>query len=136
MSKKLSILIIIIFGTISLLLIALIYVAGTDESLIADPLLIWIYALLAFAIGITVVFTLLSMVKTMLANHKAAIKILIPIIVFITIFVTGWLLGSGDKITILGYGGTQNIGFWAHFADMMLYAIYAIFILIGLVIVG
>ena len=40
------------------------------------------------------------------------------------------MIGSPEKISIIGYEGTDNFGFWAQFTDMIIYATYALFIAI------
>ncbi len=138
---------VLLLGLISVVLVALIYFGGTttplmvgEESLevpkFTDTLLYWTYLLLFLTLGITVLFSLLNFFKKLAANPAAALKSLIPIVVFILIFVVGWLIGSEEKISILGYEGTDNEGFWARFTDMIIYAIYALFIGLGLTIAG
>lgn len=137
----------LILGLVSVLLVVLMYVGGNAESLMVgeesltvpkftDPLLYWSYFLLILAIGITLFVTLLSFVKQLIANPVSAIKTLVPLVGFILIFVVSWFLGSGEKISIIGYEGTENEGFWAQFTDMLIYASYALFIGLGLTIVG
>jgi hypothetical protein len=84
----------------------------------------------------TLSVTLIGFIKDLISNPKSALKTIIPIVIFVLVFVGGWLLGTDDKISILGYEGDENLGFWAHFTDMVVYSIYALFIAIGLTIVG
>jgi hypothetical protein len=45
-------------------------------------------------------------------------------------------LGSGERLSIIGYEGTENEGNWARFTDMIIYAIYALFVLVITAIIG
>ena len=64
----------------------------------------------------------------MIASPAAGLKALIPIAIFVVIFVVPWLLGSPYKVSIIGYEGSDNVGFWAQFTDMIIYANYALVI--------
>lgn len=137
---------ILALGIISVLLVALIYVGGNAESLtigedslnvpkFTDTLLYWCYFLVALAIGLTLFLSLAGFVKKLIENPAGGVKSLITIAIFVVIFVVAWFLGSADKISIIGYEGTDNFGFWAQFTDMIIYAIYALFIgLIGTIV--
>jgi len=137
----------LVLGLISVLLVALIYVGGNAEPLMVgedaltnpnftDPLLFWSYFLLVLTVGLTLVLTLVGFVKNLVDNPASALKTLLPLIAFVLIFVVSWFLGSGDKISIIGYEGTENEGFWAKFSDMLIFASYALFIGLGATIVG
>jgi hypothetical protein len=138
---------VLLLGLISVFLVILIYVGGNADSIMVgedaltvpkftDPLLYWSYFLLALALGITLLLTIVGFVKNLIENPAAAIKQLIPLILFVVIFVISWLFGSAEKISIIGYEGTDNQGFWAQFTDMLIFSIYALFIGLGLTIVG
>lgn len=145
--QRISALTVLLLGSISVVLVALIYFGGNAESLMVgeealdvpkftDSLLYWCYILIALTIGITVLLTLAGFVKTFIESPVAGLKSLIPIAIFVVVFVVSWLLGSPEKISIIGYEGTENVGFWAQFTDMLIYAIYALFIGIAATIVG
>ena len=137
--EKISGITILLLGLISVVLVALIYVGGNAESLavgedvltvpkFTEPLIFWCYILIGLAIGITLLLTLIGFIKTMIASPVAGLKSLIPLAIFVVIFVVAWTLGSPDKVSIIGYEGTDNMGFWAQFSDMIIIAIYALFI--------
>ena len=137
--EKISGITILLLGLVSVVLVALIYVGGNAESLtigedvltvpkFTEPLIFWCYFLIGLTIGITLLLTLIGFVKTLIASPAAGLKALIPIAIFIVIFVVAWALGSSEKVSIIGYEGTDNVGFWAQFTDMIIYAIYALFI--------
>ncbi len=145
--EKVSGFTILLLGIVSVVLVALIYVGGNAESLtigedvltvpkFTEPLIFWCYILIGLTIGITLLLTLIGFVKTMIASPVAGLKLLIPIAIFIIIFVVAWALGSSEKVSIIGYEGTDNVGFWAQFTDMIIYAIYALFIALIATIAG
>ncbi len=130
---------ILLLGLVSAILVILIYVGGNAESLtvggdaltvpkFTDALIYWCYFLVALTIGITLTLTLVGFVKKLIENTASGLKSLIPIAIIIIIFVVAWLLGSPEKISIIGYEGTDNQGAWAQFTDMIIYVIYALFI--------
>ena len=136
-----------LLGLVSAVLVVLIYVGGNAESLtvggdtltvpkFTEPLLYWCYLLIALTIGITLILTLVGFVKKLVESPAAGLKSLIPIAIFIVIFVVAWFLGSSEKISIIGYEGTENEGYWAQFTDMIIYAIYALFIGVAVTIAG
>ena len=138
---------ILVLGIISVILVALIYFGGNAESLIVgedsltvpkftDPLIYWCYFLIALTICITLGLTLIGFIKKLIESPKDGLKSLITLAVFVVLFVVAWLLGSSEKISIIGYEGTDNVGFWAQFTDMIIYATYALFVAIIATIAG
>lgn len=145
--ERVSGLTVLLLGIVSVILVALIYLGGNAESLVigedsltvpkfTDPLLYWSYLLVVLAIGITISLTIYGFVKTLMASPAAALKTLIPLILFAVIFIVSWLLGSAEKISIIGYEGTENEGFWAKFSDMLIYSSYVLFVALLVTIVG
>lgn len=104
--------------------------------LLTDTLLYWAYALFGLAVVVTVGFSLAKFGKSLAANPGKALKGLIPIILFAGIFVVSFLMGSGERMSIIGYDGTQNEGIWAQISDMFIYTAYTLFVLVILSIVG
>ena len=45
----------------------------------------------------------------------------------IILLVITWFMGSPEKLEIISYEGTDNVGFWAQATDMFLYSLYALF---------
>ncbi|MBP6610029.1 MAG: hypothetical protein KA206_02965 [Paludibacter sp.] len=138
---------VLILGIVSVILVALMYVGGNSEALMVgedaltvpkftDPLLYWSYFLLVLTVGITLFLTVFAFIKQLKESPASAMKTLIPLVGFVLIFVVSWFLGSADKISIIGYEGTENEGFWAKFSDMLIFASYALFVGLGLTIVG
>ncbi|MDO9154193.1 MAG: hypothetical protein Q7U47_10940 [Paludibacter sp.] len=145
--EKISGITVLLLGVVSVALVALIYLGGNAESIsvgeeslivpkFTDSLLYWSYFLVFLTIAITILLTLYGFIKTLISSPVSAIKTLIPLIIFALVFVVGWYLGSGEKISIIGYEGTDNEGFWARFTDMIIYSIYALFIGLALTIAG
>lgn len=141
--KILAYLLVILSG----IFVAMIYVGGNAESLevggelltvpkYTDTLLYWSYFLIGLIVVITLLLIVLGFVKSLVANPLSAIKSLIPLIIFVLIFVVAWSLGSAEKISIIGYEGTENEGFWAQFTDMVIYSSYALFAAVVLAIFG
>lgn len=138
---------VLFLGLVSVFLVILMYVGGNAESIMVgedaltvpkftDPLLYWSYFLLVLTLGITLLLTMIGFIKKLIENPASAIKTLVPLIIFALVFVISWFLGSADKISIIGYEGTDNQGFWAQFSDMLIFSIYALFIGLMLTIVG
>jgi hypothetical protein len=141
--KILAYLLVILSG----IFVAMIYVGGNAESLevggelltvpkYTDTLLYWSYFLIGLIVVITLLLIVFGFVKSLVANPLSAIKSLIPLIIFVLIFVVAWSLGSAEKISIIGYEGTENEGFWAQFTDMVIYASYTLFAAVVLAIFG
>ncbi len=89
------------------------------------------YALVILTCIITLGILLINFGYRLKYNPKGALKSLIPIVLFILVFVLSWNLGSPEKLEIIGYEGTENVGFWAQCTDMFLYVSY---ILLGVTI--
>ena len=133
---------------VSILLVVLIYIGGNADSLsdaagesltvptFTDALLYWTYSLIVLVLFITLLMSIVNYVKNFMNSPIAALKSLIPIVLFVMIFVVAWSLGTGDKMSIIGYEGNGNEGNWARFTDMVIYSLYALFAAITVTIVG
>lgn len=137
----------VVLLVVSIVLGGMIYLGGTSGTLevgiesydvakYTDPLIYWCYALLIATAAITIVFAAIKFVKNLIENPKGGIKTLVALAVFALIFIISWNLGSPDKVSIIGYGGNQNVGFWAQFTDMIIYAAYTLFAIVILAIIG
>ena len=104
--------------------------------LLTDTILYWSYILFGVAILVTVLMAIIQFVKSMRLNPGAALKSLIPIVFFAAIFIVSYFLGSGEKMNIIGYEGSQNEGMWAQITDMFLYTSYTLMIILVLTIFG
>ena len=102
-------------------------VEGNGGELLPTPVytglfLNWTYALLAIAIIATLVASVFTFVTNFRKNPKKGIGTLAVLVVFASVFVISWFTGSPEKLEIIGYEGTDNVGFWAQYADMCMIA--------------
>jgi hypothetical protein len=104
--------------------------------LMTDVVIYWLYILFGVAIIVSVAFALVKFVKSLMSNPVAALKSLLPIVLFGAVFLISFLAGSGEKMSIIGYEGTQNEGTWAQLSDMFIYTIYTLFVVIIVTIFG
>lgn len=132
---------------VSIVFVALMYIGPKEEIVnemgdtmsipnFTDALMGWTYGLLIATAALTVIFALVKFVKNMIANPKGSIKTIVTLVVFALIFIISWNVGSPEEVSIFGYEGNQNVGFWSQFADMVIYAGYTLFALIILAIIG
>lgn len=138
----------LLFVFVSFLLVLLTYVGGNAESIadsagealtvpkFTDALLFWTYGLMGLTLFITILMAIFGYVKSFISSPASALKSLIPLALFAIIFVIAWNMGSGEKMSIIGYDGDGNQGTWAQFTDMMIYSIYALFAAVILTIMG
>lgn len=87
-----------------------------------DALLYLNYALF----GIAVVAAVVSFVHFLISNPKASMGSLYVLAGSIIVLVISWFMGSAEKVDIIGYSGTDNVGFWAQATDMFIYSLYAL----------
>ncbi|KAB2826869.1 MAG: hypothetical protein LWW91_09400 [Bacteroidales bacterium] len=104
--------------------------------LLTDTIIYWGYVLFGLAILVAVGVALVNFVKSFITNPGSAIKSIIPVILFLGIFVVSYLLGSGERLSIIGYEGTQNEGLWAQITDMFIYTLYTLFVILIVTIFG
>ena len=57
-------------------------------------------------------------------NPVKALKSLLGLILMVVVMVIAWSMGSGEKMDIPGYDGSDNVPFWLKVTDMFLYTIY------------
>lgn len=95
-----------------------------DIPRFTDLLLGWNYILLALACIITLVFVIIKFVEVFKVNTKKGLQVLIGVIVAIGVCIACWFLGSPEKVEILGYEGTDNVGTMAQLTDAIMYLTY------------
>lgn len=88
-----------------------------------DALLYLNYALFIFA----VIAAGVSFVHFLISNPKASMGSLYVLAGSIIVLLITWFMGSPEKLEIISYEGTDNVGFWAQATDMFLYSLYALF---------
>ena len=146
--SRITSIIAIVLLAVSIVLVGLVYLGGSSETIVnaggdslnvpkfTDALIYWCYALLIATACVMIGFAILKFVKNFIVNPKGGIKTIIILVAFVLIFVIAWFAGSPDKVTIFGYEGNQNVGFWAQLTDMVIYTTYTLFALLILAIIG
>jgi magnesium-transporting ATPase (P-type) len=115
------------------------YVGGSAGSLevagdfldipkFTDVFLAWIYLLVFMVILVTFGFVIWKFVETFKVDKKKALTSLGVIVAAVLLCVLCWFLGSPEKMEIVGYEGTDNVGNMARMSDAIMYLVY---ILVG-----
>ena len=92
-----------------------------------DLFLSWIYILLGLVILITLCVLVVKLAGDFKYNPKRAIRSLAIVVGAIVLCVICWLMGSPEELHIIGYEGTDNVGFWAQLADAVMFLVYILF---------
>ena len=133
---------------LGIVFIALFFLGGSNGTLevagdflniprFTNAFLIWVYILLAIVILVTLAVVIVEFANNWKNNRRKAYMTLGVVCGFILLACLCWFLGSPEKINIIGYEGTDNVGFWAQLADAVMYLVYILFIAtIGAVIAG
>ncbi len=95
-----------------------------DIPKFSDLMLNWNYILFALACICTLGFVCREFVKTLRTDAKKAIRQLAVVIAFVLLIIICWSLGSPDKVNIIGYEGTDNVGNMARLSDACIYLTY------------
>lgn len=113
-------------------------VAGDALSVptFTNSLLYWGYALTACVAVCTIWSIAKQYAIKFKTDRKSAIKSIITVVALVVLLLVTFAIGSGDKMDIIGYEGTENQGFWAQFSDMCLYTIYVLLFVAIAAIVG
>lgn len=90
--------------------------------------LIWNYVLVALVCLVTLAVVVWEFIKTYKVDHKKALTSLGVVVAFVGLVVLCWFLGSPDKVDIIGYEGTDNVGAMARMSDACLYLTYILVI--------
>ena len=113
---------------LGIVFVALFFFGGSNGSLevagdfldiprFSDAFLFWVYILLALAVLITLAVVCVEFVNNWKTNRRKAYMTLGVVGGFILLGAICWMLGSPEKINIIGYEGTDNQGAWAQLAD-------------------
>ena len=89
-----------------------------------DILLYWIYVLVGLVILVTFGFVLAKLVETFKVDPKAGVRSVLVVLAAVGLCALCWFLGSPEKIEILGYEGTDNVGNMARMSDAIMYLVY------------
>jgi hypothetical protein len=129
---KVTIWVLMIVGIIAT---AMFFLGGSEGSLevagdfldipkFTDVLLYWLYALVALVILATFGFVLAKLVETFKVDPKRGITSVLVVVAAVGLCALCWFLGSPEKIDILGYEGTDNVGNMARMSDAIMYLVY------------
>ncbi len=133
--KKISQITLWVLLGVGILVCLLFYAGGSQGSLevagdfldipkFTDLMLNWNYILFGLACVCTLGFVCWEFVKTLKTDPKKAIRQLVVVIAFIALILICWALGSPEKINIIGYEGTDNVGTMARLSDACIYLSY------------
>ena len=114
---------------------ALFFLGGSEGSLevagdfldipkFSDVFLYWIYALVVLVILVTFGFVLAKLVETFKVDPKAGVRSILVVLAAVGLCALCWFLGSPEKVEILGYEGTDNVGNMARMSDAIMYLVY------------
>ena len=111
------------------------FVGGSEGSLevagdfldipkFTDILLYWNYVLVGVVILVTFGFVIAKLVETFKVDPKRGITSVLVVIAAVALCALCWVLGSPEKVEILGYEGTDNVGNMARMSDAIMYLVY------------
>ena len=114
---------------------ALFFLGGSEGSLevagdfldipkFSDVLLYWIYALVVLVILATFGFVIAKLVETFKVDPKRGLTSVVVVLAAVGLCALCWFLGSPEKVEILGYEGTDNVGNMARMSDAIMYLVY------------
>ena len=114
---------------------AMFFLGGSEGSLevagdfldipkFSDVLLYWIYALVVLVILATFGFVIAKLVETFKVEPKRGLTSVVVVLAAVGLCALCWFLGSPEKVEILGYEGTDNVGNMARLSDAMMYLVY------------
>jgi MFS family permease len=114
---------------------AMFFLGGSEGSLevagdfldipkFTNVLLYWIYALVVLVILVTFGFVLAKLVETFKVDPKAGVRSILVVLAAVGLCALCWFLGSPEKMEIIGYEGTDNVGNMARLSDAIMYLVY------------
>ena len=129
---KVTILVLMLVGIVASVMF---FAGGSEGSLevagdflnipkFTDLLLYWIYVLVGLVVLVTFGFVLAKLVETFKVDAKAGIRSVLVVLGAVGLVALCWFLGSPEKIEILGYEGTDNVGNMARMSDAIMYLVY------------
>ena len=89
-----------------------------------DTLLYWIYVLVALVILVTFGFVIAKLIETFKVDPKRGLVSVAVVLGAVALCALCWFLGSPEKVEILGYEGTDNVGNMARMSDAIMYLVY------------
>ena len=129
---KVTLLVLMVVG---ILAAAMFFLGGSEGSLevagdflniprFTNVLLCWIYVLVALVILVTFGFVIAKLVETFKVDPKRGITSVLVVLAAVGLCALCWFLGSPEKVEILGYEGTDNVGNMARMSDAIMYLVY------------
>ena len=129
---KVTLLVLMIVG---ILAAAMFFLGGSEGSLevagdfldipkFTNVLLCWIYVLVELVILVTFVFVIAKLVETFKVDSKRALTSVGVVLGAVVLCIICWFLGSPEKVEIIGYEGTDNVGNMARMSDAIMYLVY------------
>ena len=120
---------------VGIVVTALFFLGGSEGSLevagdfldipkFTNVLLYWIYALVVLVILVTFGFVIAKLVETFKVDPKRGLTSVLVVLAAVALCALCWFLGSPEKIEILGYEGTDNVGNMARMSDAIMYLVY------------
>ena len=114
---------------------AMFFLGGSEGSLevagdfldipkFTNVLLYWIYALVVLVILVTFGFVIAKLVETFKVDPKRGLVSVGVVLGAVALCALCWFLGSPEKVEILGYEGTDNVGNMARMSDAIMYLVY------------
>ena len=114
---------------------ALFFLGGSEGSLevagdfldipkFTDILLYWNYVLVGVVILVTFGFVIAKLVETFKVDAKRGLVSVVVVLAAVGLCALCWFLGSPEKVEILGYEGTDNVGNMARMSDAIMYLVY------------
>jgi len=94
------------------------------------------YFMVALGVLVTAFVVLAGFGASFKENPKKAAMSLLPVLLMALLLIVTWFLGSGEKMDIIGYEGTDNVGFWPQCTDMICYSVYTLVSITILCILG
>ena len=95
-----------------------------DIPKFTNALLFWIYALVVLVILVTFGFVIAKLVETFKVDPKRGLVSVGVVLAAVALCALCWFLGSPEKVEILGYEGTDNVGNMARMSDAIMYLVY------------
>ncbi len=95
-----------------------------DIPRFTELLLDWTYILVGIVCLVTLGVVIWEFIKNCKYNKPKAVRSLVTVIGFVVLMLICWFLGSPEKLEIIGYEGTDNVGFMAQMTDALLYLTY------------
>lgn len=131
--QKISGSVLYVMLAITLVILGLFFFGGENPNPIVpemaqpnytDPLIYWMYILLAITVVVTIVAAVFQFASNFMNEPKASIRSLLGLLALVIVLIVSWAMGSEQTLSMQGYSGTENVPFWLKLTDMFLYTIY------------